>query len=119
MTNVTYVDCSNLDVQQSARTSEMFKGCSSLETVILPPNMKINYSAYMFSGCTKLTSIVNYETWDMTKCGHANAMFSECSSSGNLDVSNWGMGGIATYPGWGVDGMFWGCSTTHYLDVSK
>ncbi len=119
MKNVTYVDCSNLDVKQSARTFEMFRYCSSLETVILPPNMKINYSAYMFYGCAKLASIVNYETWDMTKCGNANSMFGECSSLGNLDVSNWGMGGIATYPGWGVAGMFRGCSKMDYFDVSK
>lgn len=116
---LTYVDCSNLDVQQNSRTYEMFRDCSSLETVILPPNMKMGYTAGMFRGCSKLTEIRNYETWDMTVCGHASSMFQGCESLGNLDVSNWGMGGISTTQGFGVTYMFYGCKNMTYFDVSK
>ena len=116
---LTYADFSNLDVSKSFRTQCMFKEDKNLETVVLPKNMIINYSSEMFSGCSKLTEIRNYETWDMTKCGHASAMFSGCSSLGNLDVSNWGMGGISATVGWGVSYMFTGCKKLKVLDVSK
>ena len=91
MSNLTYVDCSNLDVSQSVRTYDMFSGCRSLETVIFPKNMVISYSPSMFYGCGKLTSIANYETWDMTKCSRASDMFNGCSSLTSLDLSNWNM----------------------------
>lgn len=116
---LTYADFSNLDVSNSFRTYSMFKNDKNLETVVVPKNMIINYSAEMFMGCGKLTSIVNYETWDMTKCGHAAGMFNGCSSLGNLDVSNWGMGGIFTTIGWGVQYMFNNCKKMTYFDVSK
>ena len=81
--------------------------------------MKMGYTAGMFQGCSKLTEIRNYETWDMTVCGHASGMFQGCKSLGNLDVSNWGMGGISTVEGWSVAYMFSGCKNMTYFDVSK
>ena len=118
-TYLTYADVSNLDVTKSIRTHCMFKGCTSLKTVILPKNMINNYSANMFDGCGKLTEIRNIDTMDMTQCTHTSAMFAGCGSLEELDVSNWEMGNIAKTQGWGVGSMFINCKKLKVLDVSK
>lgn len=124
-TKLISADLSNLDVLKESgepltfRIYNTFKSCPLLETVILPKNMTIDYAASAFDGCKKLTSIVNYETWDMTKCAHAGYMFAHCQSLGNLDVSNWEMGGIFRNTGYGVHGMFLNCYSMDYFDVSN
>jgi hypothetical protein len=79
-TYLTYADISNYDVSKKVRTHCVFKGCSSLETVILPKNMINDYAANMFDGCGKLKEIRNIDTMDMTQCAHTDAMFAGCGS---------------------------------------
>ena len=119
-TKLKYADISNLEtINLTHRTLNTFKSCSSLETVILPKNMVLNYSSGMFHECGKLTEIGNIDTMDMTQCAHATSMFNGCGSLEELDVSNWEMGNIATYEGWGVGYMFTNCKKLKALDVSR
>lgn len=117
--NLIYADFSNILTEGlTYRTLNTFNKCSNLQTVVLPKNLDLGYSAYMFGGCGNLTNIVNIDSMIMKHCKHANWMFSSCSKLGNIDVSDWEMN-MLNAEGWGCAGLFNGCSSMTYFDVSK
>lgn len=117
--NLIYADFSNILTEGlTHRTLNTFNKCSNLQTVVLPKNLDLGYSAYMFGGCGNLTNIVNIDSMIMKHCKHANWMFSGCSKLGNIDVSDWEMN-MLNAEGWGCAGIFNGCSSMTYFDVSK
>lgn len=117
--NLIYADFSNILTEGlTHRTLNTFNKCSNLQTVVLPKNLDLGYSAYMFGGCGNLTNIVNIDSMIMKHCKHANWMFSGCSKLGNIDVSDWEMN-LLNAEGWGCAGIFNGCSSMTYFDVSK
>lgn len=118
MRDLTYVDISNLDVSKVWRTAMMFSNCTSVQTIVLPKNADLEYTANMFDGCGNLTNIVNIDNMIMKHCLHAVWMFSGCSKLGNIDVSDWEMN-MRNLAGWSCAGIFNGCSSMTYFDVSK
>lgn len=118
MRDLTYVDISNLDVSKVWRTTMMFSNCTSVQTIVLPKNADLEYTANMFDGCGNLTNIVNIDSMIMKHCLHAVWMFSGCSKLGNIDVSDWEMN-MRNMAGWSCAGIFNGCSSMTYFDVSK
>lgn len=118
MRDLTYVDISNLDVSKVWRTAMMFSNCTSVQTIVLPKNADLEYTANMFDGCGNLTNIVNIDSMIMKHCLHAVWMFSGCSKLGNIDVSDWEMN-MRNLAGWSCAGIFNGCSSMTYFDVSK
>lgn len=118
MRDLTYVDISNLDVSKVWRTAMMFSNCTSVQTIVLPKNADLEYTANMFDGCGNLTNIVNIDSMIMKHCLHAVWMFSGCSKLGNIDVSDWEMN-MRNMAGWSCAGIFNGCSSMTYFDVSK
>lgn len=118
MRDLTYVDISNLDVSKVWRTAMMFSNCTSVQTIVLPKNADLEYTANMFDGCGNLTNIVNIDSMIMKHCLHATWMFSGCSKLGNIDVSDWEMN-MRNLAGWSCAGIFNGCSSMTYFDVSK
>lgn len=117
--NLIYADFSNILTEGlTPRTLNTFNKCSNLQTVVLPKNLDLGYSAYMFGGCGNLTNIVNIDSMIMKHCKHAHWMFSGCSKLGNIDVSDWEMN-MLNAEGWGCAGIFNGCSSMTYFDVSK
>lgn len=118
MRDLTYVDISNLDVSKVWRTAMMFSNCTSVQTIVLPKNADLEYTANMFDGCGNLTNIVNIDSMIMKHCLHATWMFSGCSKLGNIDVSDWEMN-MRNLAGWSCAGIFNSCSSMTYFDVSK
>lgn len=118
MRDLTYVNISNLDVSKVWRTAMMFSNCTSVQTIVLPKNADLEYTANMFDGCGNLTNIVNIDSMIMKHCLHAIWMFSGCSKLGNIDVSDWEMN-MRNLAGWSCAGIFNGCSSMTYFDVSK
>lgn len=118
MRDLTYINVSNLDVSEVCRTAYMFNNCISVQTIVLPKNLDLEYTANMFEGCSNLTNIVNIDSMIMKHCLHASSMFSGCSKLGNIDVSDWEMN-MKNMVGWNCSGLFNGCSSMTYFDVSK
>lgn len=118
MRDLTYINVSNLDVSEVCRTAYMFNNCISVQTIVLPKNLDLEYTANMFEGCSNLTNIVNIDSMIMKHCLHASSMFSGCSKLGNIDVSDWEMN-MKNTAGWNCSGLFNGCSSMTYFDVSK
>ena len=118
MRDLTYINVSNLDVSEVCRTAYMFNNCISVQTIVLPKNLDLEYTANMFEGCSNLTNIVNIDSMIMKHCLHASSMFSGCSKLGNIDVSDWEMN-MKNMAGWNCSGLFNGCSSMTYFDVSK
>lgn len=69
-------------------------------------------AAYMFSGCSKLTSI-DVSRFDTSSVTDMSNMFLSCSSLINLNVSNFDTSNVNN-----MDSMFYGCSSLTNLDVS-
>lgn len=117
--NLIYADFSNILTEGlTHRTLNTFNRCSNLQTVVLPKNLDLEYTANMFDGCSNLTNIVNIDSMIMKHCLHATWMFSGCSKLGNIDVSDWEMN-MRNLAGWSCAGIFNGCSSMTYFDVSK
>ena len=117
--NLIYADFSNILTEGlTHRTFNTFNGCSNLQTVVLPKNLDLEYTASMFEGCSNLTNIVNIDSMIMKHCKHASWMFKDCSKLGNIDVSDWEMNTMNT-AGWSCGGIFSGCSSMTYFDVSR
>ena len=97
--------CANLvraDLSECTMTAvnqELFKGCTSLETVILPSSIEEIYWE-AFSGCTSLNTIYILSE-DVIYLDNADA-FAGCPSDMKIVIVN---GDVATYkaaPGWNV-----------------
>lgn len=117
--NLIYADFSNILTEGlTHRTLNTFNGCSNLQTVVLPKNLDLEYTANMFEGCSNLTNIVNIDSMIMKHCKHASWMFKNCSKLGNIDVSDWEMNTM-NMAGWSCGGIFSGCSSMTYFDVSR
>ena len=68
--------------------------------------------AFMFSGCTRLTSL-DVSGWNTSKVTGRDSMFEGCSGLTSLDVSNFNTSKV-----YYMDSMFEGCSKLKSLDVS-
>ena len=68
--------------------------------------------AFMFSGCTSLTSL-DLSGWNTSKVINMSSMFEDCSGLTSLDVSHFNTSKV-----YYMDSMFEGCSKLKSLDVS-
>ena len=105
--------------------SSMFYGCSALTTP--PPSIGgVNGSIYeegcrdMFLGCTSLVTAPNLPihnfvgTSEYSSEGHYSNMFNECTSLTGVTI-----GATDMLPDNMANGMFMGCSSLSYIDVSN
>lgn len=107
--------------------SGMFVGCSNLLSLNLSA-WSFNTTAsvdvsFMFSECSKLTTIGDTSGWNTSQFIYTPAMFRGCSSltSTDLDVSGWDMSNVSEMGYWSssTDGMFQGCASLTTLDLSS
>lgn len=112
--------------QRANFKSGMFVGCSNLLTLNLSA-WSFNTTAsvdtsFMFSECSKLTTIGDTSGWNTTQFVYTPGMFYLCSSltSTDLDVSGWDMSNVLEMGFWsgGSNGMFQGCASLTTLDLS-
>ena len=98
-----------------AATKDMFRGCSSLQSLDVSGLNTGNVTdmSNMFSECSSLQSldVSGLNTGNVT---NMNGMFSGCSSLESLDVSGLNTGNVTN-----MGGMFSGCSGLESLNVSS
>ena len=92
-----------------------FYGLKNLETITGLEYLnteKVTDMSYMFSGCSKLTSldVTHFNTANVT---YMNYMFSRCSKLTSLDVTHFNTANV-TY----MNNMFFNCSELTSLDVT-
>ena len=95
---------------------EFFRSLTKLETITgleYLNTANVTDMGYMFSGCSKLTSldVTNFNTANVT---NMSGMFSSCSSLTSLDVTHFNTAKVK-YMGY----MFSGCSKLTSLDVTN
>ena len=108
-----------IDFSNNANTidmSNMFYGCTNLTTVKFSGKPICNASSVsdMFSGCKKLTVIEGLDAIDFSNNTNTeilvSAMFKDCTSITELDLSSWKTGKSTT-----VSNMFNGCTNLSSL----
>ena len=104
------------DIAHNSYSKGLFSGCSKLRVIYGLSGLdtrKFELIAYMFSGCSSLTSL-DVSKWDTSNVTSMSAMFNGCSALTSLDVSKWDTSNVTN-----MNEMFNGCSALTSLDVSK
>lgn len=113
---MTEIDLTGINTAEVTSMSNMFYGCSSLETITFGSGFntaKVESMASMFYDCSSLTSLdlSNFNTAAVTDM---NYLFRGCSSLTSLDLSNFSTAAVTN-----MYGMFLGCSSLTSLDLSS
>ncbi len=105
----------NLSTSQTFTMGQMFYGCSKLESLDLSSfnTTMVSNMKEMFRDCTALKSITFGENFVTDGVGNMFAMFLNCSSLGNLDLSGFNTAQVAN-----MSSMFKGCSLLQTIDLS-
>ncbi len=109
------VGLENVDMSLVDDMSQMFSGCSSLETLDVSSfnTEQVTDMSTMFSGCSSLTSL-DVSNFNTDKVTAISVMFRDCSSLSTLDVSNFNTRNVVT-----LSTMFYNCSSLTSLDLSS
>ena len=119
--SVESIDISGIDFSNAKSgtdyygLSQLFRGCSKLSTLILPPTVSFNNSGIslnnMFSSCSSLTSL-DLSNFDTTNVKYMYSMFNTCSSLTTLDLSSFNTTNVTD-----MGYMFNGCSKLSNLTL--
>ena len=96
--------------------SRFFRSLTKLETITGLEYLntdKVTNMSYMFSGCSKLTSL-DVTKFNTEKVTVMNSMFSNCSALTSLDVTKFNTAKVTN-----MSRMFYRCSKLISLDVTK
>ena len=96
--------------------NRFFRSLTKLETITGLEYLntdKVTNMSYMFSGCSKLTSL-DVTKFNTEKVTVMNSMFSNCSALTSLDVTKFNTGNVTD-----MNNMFFNCSALASLDVTK
>lgn len=108
------VDLNMIDTRYITDMSELFYGCSRLQTLDVrgwdTSNMKDMSS--MFEYCSSL-QILDVSGWDTSKVENMKSMFRDCESLQTIDVSNWDTSKVEK-----MKSMFRDCKNLETLAVS-
>ena len=104
-----------LDTSNVTNMGYMFSSCSKLTSLDLSnfDTSQVTSMYYMFSGCSRLTSL-DVSKFDTSKVTDMSSMFSYCTNLTSLDLSDFDTSQVI-----GMDNMFNRCDTLINLDVSK
>ena len=109
------IDFTKFDSSLVTKMDNMFYGCNSLKSIILP-NLnisKVESMDLMFYGCSALQSI-NLSNLKGSKLHSMSEMFSECKSLKNVNFSNFDCPLIFS-----MSNIFFGCSLLESIDFSN
>ena len=111
--SVESIDISGMDFSNAKSgadyygLSQLFKDCSKLSTLILPPTVSFNNSGMslnnMFRGCSSLTTL-DLSNFDTTNVEYMELMFYDCASLTSLDLSSFDTTNVTT-----MSSMFLNC----------
>ena len=91
----TFCNCSSLEISPTftgtytGAISNLFSGCRKLTKITLPTTWKPSSTQNTFNNCTKLVTIENLGTLDMSNCSDVSFMFSKCGLTDYSSVENW------------------------------
>jgi len=107
------LDLSNFNTENVEDMSNMFEGCSSLRSLDLSNfnTENVEYMSYMFRGCSSLRSLdlSNFDTRNVTDMYE---MFASCNSLQKLDLSKFDTRNVKS-----MNAMFWECYSLLELDI--
>ncbi len=111
----TIENIENLHTENAVSMESMFNGCISLSSIDVSnlDTPNVTNMQAMFYNCSKLTDL-NLSNFDTSNVTTMANMFTFCSSLSNLDVSKLNTSKVTN-----MDVMFYGCSNLTILDVSK
>jgi surface protein len=89
----------------------MFKGCSSLKTILGTPNLSRSKRLNgCFSGCTSLEENIDLSTWQTSTIQYFSQMFIGCSNLKSINISSFSTQSATT-----MESMFSGCTNLETL----
>ena len=102
-----------VDTSKSTTMAFMFSGCTSLTSLDLSGwnTSKVTGMDSMFEGCSGLTSL-DVSHFNTSKVYYMDSMFEDCSKLKSLDVSHFNTSNVTN-----MSSMFSGCSGLTSLDV--
>ena len=105
----------NLDTSNVTDMSNMFYGCSGLNSINLDSfnTTKVTDMSNMFYGCSGLNSI-NLSSFNTTKVTDMSMMFQDCSALTSIDLSSFNTKNVTN-----MIQMFWKCTNLESLDISS
>ncbi len=112
LTTITGIE--NLNTSEVTNMSNMFAGCSNLESLNLSGfnTSKVTEMEWMFSGCTELKNL-NVSNFNTMKVTSMRCMFSKCTGLTSLNLSSFNTSNVTD-----MISMFDGCSGLKSLNLS-
>lgn len=110
------MDLSGVDVSNVTDMSELFAGCTTLESLNLSgwDTSKVTNMYSMFDNCSSLTSINFGDKWNTSNVTNMIRMFKDCSSLTTLDLNDWDTSNLKT-----ISNMFLNCSSLVSLNIGE
>jgi surface protein len=102
------------NVYFEAISYNMFKGCSSLKTILGTPNLSRSQKLNgCFSGCTSLENI-DLSTWDTSGIIYFNQVFANCTNIKSINISSFSTQNATT-----VESMFASCQNLETIVLGE
>ena len=109
LTTINHIE--NLKTEGVTNMNNMFRGCSSLQSLDLSSFNTASVTASMFSGCSSLQSL-DLSSFNTASVTDMNRMFSGCSSLQSLDLSSFNTASVND-----MSNMFSSCSNLENIYV--
>ena len=109
-------DTSNWNVS-SNNLMTIFYGCSKLETLNvsgIDVSSNTDFMQYTFGECPKLTTIIGLDTWNISNTANLLAVFSNCPSLTELNLSNWNFSKVV-----GATNTFQNCTSLTKITLNN
>lgn len=95
------LDLSSMNTQNVTTMEGLFESCGDLHTLILPERFvgpSVTSTRAMFNNCPSLKN-VDISSWDMSSVTDTNHMFAECHALAALDFSSWDLSRVTESEG--------------------
>ena len=104
-----------VDISGITNVAYMFSGCSNLTSLDLSnfDTSNVTTMGYMFNDCSNLTSL-DLSNFDTSNVTDMDGMFADCGNLTSLDLSNFDTSNVTD-----MDGMFADCGNLTSLDLSN
>ena len=113
--NIISIDFTHLNTSFITDLSNLFKGCSALESLNLSEfdSISVKDMSSMFQGCKALKSL-DLSRFNTSFISNMNSMFQGCSALESLDLSRFDTSSVTN-----MYQMFDSCENLAFLDISK
>ena len=111
--NVTAIDCTNLDTSAVTNMKQMFRDCTALTSLDLSSfnTSAVTDMCYMFKNCGSLTSL-DLNSFNTSAVTNMSEMFSFCTALTSLDISSFDTSAVTD-----MGYMFYRCTALETLTL--